>query len=247
MAPVEARTTETVPLPSFVTQMFDPSKVVLRGSRPTVTVWITAPKGPSLSSVAGPVSVTHMFVPSKTGAVGCVNPAVTVEKVHGIAPGVTITTHPSGLVVQKRPPSKATPPGKVGSVLTTVVTTPAAFVGSMEYIRPTGSSPVTTMRPIADSTPQGSVEPVHVSSSLPSLARTRETVDSLRFVTQMSAPSKWAKTGKVPTVVRPITREFCGLQYLTTAARRLERWIVRSTVRERKAAIWRRVTLPEGS
>ena len=45
------------------------------------------------------------------------------------------------------------------------------------------------MRPIATRTPKAPVAPVQVSSSLPSLARTRETVPSPRLATQISAPS----------------------------------------------------------
>src|SRR6185369_3751154 len=95
--------------------------------------------------------------------------------------------------------------------------------------------------------PQAPVAPVQVSSSLPSLARTRETVPPERFATQTSAPSQAQRYGLEPTVVRPTAPELCGVQNRSRAARRLPRLSRASTDRERNAAIWRRVTLAVGS
>src|SRR5262249_36156164 len=88
--------------------------------------------------------------------------------------------------------------------------------------------------------------PVHVSSSFPSLPRTRETVPLTAFGTQTSAPSQAGKTGFIPTTVPPAFPS-TRVQKRSAIARGLERRSAVSTVRERKAAICRRVTLPEGS
>jgi hypothetical protein len=61
-----------------------------------------------------------------------VNPVVTVVTVQGIdGPGVTIETELPKLAVQTRAPSKATPWGTFPKSLATVVTAPAAWLGSI--------------------------------------------------------------------------------------------------------------------
>ena len=54
--------------------------------------------------------------------------------------------------------------------------------------------------------------PVHVSSSRPSLARTREIELFVKFVTQRSLPSEPTNCGLEPTVVVSRTASFCGVQ-----------------------------------
>jgi hypothetical protein len=66
---------------------------------------------------------------------------------------------------------------------------------------------------------------------------TRETEEPPLFATQMSAPSDLRRKGLIPTVVRPRTVAFCGVQNWSEAARRLPRFRTESTVRERKIAI----------
>src|SRR5262249_22308979 len=188
-----------------------------------------------------------MFAPSKTIPRSAVNPVVTVVTVQGIvAPGVTMETDPLVLAVQIRLPSKARPvvpsPG-----VATVTAAPAAWLGSIWESFPVPVQPETKTRSIADSAANGNDVPVQVSRSLPSLPRTRETELPVKFGTQTSAPSQAGIWGAAPTVVKPRTVSFCGVQNLSSAARRLPRFNAPSTVRERKAAIWSRVTLPAGS
>ena len=57
--------------------------------------------------------------------------------------------------------------------------------------------------PIAARTAKAPLALVHVSSSFPSLARTRETVAVPRFATHTSVPSDLTNSGVVPTVVVP--------------------------------------------
>src|SRR5215813_9767058 len=95
-------------------------------------------------------------------------------------------------------------------------------------------------------TPYAFVDPVQVSSSLPSLARTRE-IFPVKDATQTSAPSLRIRVGPMGTVVSARAEEFCGAQDFPTAARGPPRLRAVSTVRERNAAIWRRVTVPAGS
>src|SRR5262244_498440 len=98
--------------------------------------------------------------------------------------------------------------------------------------------------PIAVRTPAALGAPVHVSRGLPSLARTLEM--PFEQDTQRSAPSYRTNLGDCATVVKPRTVEFCVVQYCLRAARLPRRFSVPSTVRERNAAIWSRVTLSAG-
>jgi len=60
-------------------------------------------------------------------------------------------------------------------------------------------------------------------------------------------PSKIGICGLAPTVVRVRPAFAWVVQNWFNAARRLSRCRVRSTERERNAAIWRRLTVPAGS
>src|SRR5262245_17042196 len=123
---------------------------------------------------------------------GSEKPVVTVVTVHGIvAPGVTIETDPGGptLPVQIRPPSKPTPKAWSPSVLATVVTTPAGCDGSIWKSLDGAPYPTTKILPIATTSCSGLAAPVHVSRSLPSLARTREMFPEEVLDTQTSVPS----------------------------------------------------------
>src|SRR5262249_53316532 len=130
--PVDARTTLTTPL-ALGTQMLEPSKTGCCGVPPRVTVWRMAPAPLSLKRLPAVWSATQMLAPSKTTPVGSEKPVVTVVAVHGIeAPGVRIEMDDDcGLVVQTFAPSKAMPVDPPPSVLATVVTTPAGWLGSI--------------------------------------------------------------------------------------------------------------------
>src|SRR5215471_7486010 len=100
--------------------------------------------------------------------------------------------------------------------------------------------------PIARRRSWGKSAPVHVRSTLPSLARTRET-EPLASETQTLVPSLWTFSGAAETVAIERAWMFCGVQKRFMAIRRLPRCRTPSTVRERNAAIWRRLTLLAGS
>src|SRR5262249_27880734 len=166
----------------------------------------------------------------------------------GEAPGVTIETDPEKFAVQIRDPSKAIPTVPFPRLLATVVTAPAAWRGSIRKSCPELEFPVTKTRPIATSTPYAANAPVHVSSSLPSLPRTRETVPPPpKFATHRSAPSDSTSLGVLPTAVSPRTPLLWGVQNCFKAARRPPGCSVRSPVRDKTAAICGRGTLPAGS
>src|SRR5262249_17529093 len=101
-------------------------------------------------------------------------------------------------------------------------------------------------------TPWALVAPVQVSSSLPSLARTRETVPPPpELATHRSAPSDSTNSAVVPTVVVPRPPDelsYFGVvvQNCRSAARLLPRLSAESCVRVMNAAIWSRVTVPVG-
>src|SRR5262245_36320990 len=100
---------------------------------------------------------------------------------------------------------------------------------------------------MAESTSLDPPAPSQVSSSLPSLARTRLTV-LIRVDTQRSAPSDRTKFGAFIVVVPSVVVErFVVVQNWFNAARRLPRRSVLSTVSDRNFDIWRRETLLEGS
>src|SRR5262249_5395736 len=101
--------------------------------------------------------------------------------------------------------------------------------------------------PIATSGCSTLVAPVQVSRSLPSLALTRAIVALLKLAAQISAPSDLAHWAPLARLVRGSTVSFCGIQNFPAAALGLPRFRTESTVRARKAAIWRRVTLAAGS
>src|SRR6266508_4379035 len=120
---------------------------------------------------------------------GWVKPVVIVVTVQGIdAVGVTIETEEEP-GVQKRAPSKTTSLGLSPRLVATVVTAPAGWEGSMRKSLPGEPLPARMIFPIAGRTPCTLVAPVQVSSSLPSLARTRETVPPSLLPTQISTPS----------------------------------------------------------
>src|SRR5262249_18754605 len=127
----------------------------------------------------------------------------------------------------------------------TTVVAPGAWEGSIMWRRPGFVNPFAKTRPIAMTIgADNSVADVHVPRSLPSEARTR---DRLEPDTQTSAPSNFVKLGLESTVVWGRTAPAFGVENCPSAARRLPRFRTASTLRERKAAIWRRLTLPAGS
>src|SRR6266545_5962604 len=124
---------------------------------------------------------------------GNVKPVPTVVTGQGTpAAGVTIETEgPLPLAVQKRFPSKVRSAGVSPRLLARVVTAPAGCAGSIRYSLPGVVPPAMKTLPAAATGARADVAPVQVSSSLPSLPRTRETVPPVRLATQMSAPSDW--------------------------------------------------------
>src|SRR5262245_60183301 len=227
--------------------MFEPSKAGKAGPAPTVTVWRIWPAEPSLSRVPALTSVPQPNVPSKTAPVGAAKPAVTVVTVHvGPTAGVMIETEAPWFAVQTRTPSKAMPSDWLPRLVATAVTAPAGMAGSMRYSAPGLVEPATRTQPSAATASLAVRAPVQVSRSLPSPARTRETSELPRLGTQRSLPSERTLLGPDPTVVSPRTKLF-GVQNWLSAARRPPRSRTPSTVRERNAAIWRRVTELDGS
>src|SRR5262249_29400485 len=188
-------------------QRLGPSKAGICTAVPTVTVSRIAPSASTLRIVPGPASETQMFEPSKTTPLGDANPVDTVVAVQGIeAVGVTIEMEePKLFAVQTRSPSKAAAVEPFPRLLATVVTAPAGPVGVTRERRPGNDLPATRTLPMATSAPPAEPAPVQVSRSLPSLARTRETVLSGRFGTHTSAPSERGTSGPAPTVVDPRT------------------------------------------
>src|SRR5262249_9981475 len=186
-------------------QRLGPSKAGCGTAVRTVTVGSLAPAASTLRIVPGPASETQMFEPSKTTPLGDENPVVTVVAVQGIETvGVTIEMEePKLFPVQTRRPSKAAAVAPLPRLLATVVTPPAGPLGSIWKRRPGVDLPVTRTLPIAISAPPAKPAPVHVSRSLPSLARTRETVFPPKFGTHTSAPSERGTSGPMPTVVDP--------------------------------------------
>ena len=74
---------------------------------------------------------------------------------------------------------------------------------------------------MATRTPVATSAPVQVSSTLPSLARTRVTKPGTPLLaTQMSAPSALRSLGMFPTGVRARAVAFCVVQNWSRAARR---------------------------
>src|SRR5215470_2550126 len=205
-----------------------------------------APVSSTLRSVPAKESVTQTSSPSTSTPLGPRNPVETVVTVQGVvAPTVTFETELL-LAVQTRAPSKARPKMMPSTLVATVATAPAAWVGSMLYSLPVVPPP-TTMRPLTTTTPNASAAPVQVASSVPSLPRTRETELLLMLHTHRSDPSDSTRLGLSPTVVMPRTAALCVVQYCRSAARRPPRFKTPSTDRERNAAIWTRVTLLVGS
>src|SRR5215471_8520278 len=246
--PVAARTTETDEDPMLGTQRFPPSNTGKAGCVPTVTVCRMAPAASSLNSFPTVKSVTQTLEPSKSAPVGAVKPVPTVVTVQGTtSPGVTIDTEgPEKLAVQIRTPSKAIPIESSPRLLATVETAPAGCAARTWFSLPGLVFPVRRTRPMATTNWSAFVAPVQVSSNLPSLPRTRETVPESLLATQMSAPSEATPRGRSPTEVVESRTGFWILQNISSAARRLPRSRTRSTVRDKNAAIWRRVTLSDG-
>jgi hypothetical protein len=112
---------------------------------------------------------------------------------------------------------------------------------------PTVSYPATKTQPVAERAARAVGAPVHVSSGFPSLPRTRDTVLSPEQGTQRSTPSDAGKTGVKPTVVSPMLAVALVVQNCFKAARGPPRFRTPSTLRDRNAAIWSRLTLPVGS
>src|SRR6266404_20939 len=133
---------------------------------------------------------------------GLVKPVLTVVTLKGVS--VTIDTDPAKFAVQIRCPSKAIPKVESPKVARTG-TAPAGWVGSIWYSLPGLAELAMKTFPIAHNTLKALVVPVQVSSSLPSLPLTRETVLEREFATHRSAPSDWTSCGEVPTVVSPLT------------------------------------------
>src|SRR5262249_6850789 len=180
-----------------------------------------APELLSFRSVPRRASVTQTLDPSKRAPIGPDEPTPTVNvvTVQGIeADGVMIETEPGAppFAVQTLDPSRAMPVGLTPRLLATVVTAPAVRAGSISNRVPGFVCPATKTRlgPIAS--PKAFVVPVQVSSSRPSLARTRGTVPPLAI--QRSAPSNSTKRGAPPIVVMPSTPGFCVVQFCLRTA-----------------------------
>src|SRR5262245_12419766 len=244
-APLPGRTTQSAPVVG--TQRFVPSKSGNPGPGPSVTVWRIPPVESSLSRVPRLLLVTQMLFPSKVGPATVPKPVVTVVTVHGIvSDGLMIETEPL-LAVQTRELSMASPRATFPRLLATTVTAPGGRSGSMKYSWPGPPgliAPDTPTFPARQKTPRALRAPVQVSRTFRSLPRTLRTLPSLESATQTSVPSDLTPIGLGPTVVYP--RDPL-VQNWSSAARLLPRSRTRSTVRERNAAIWVRVTLAVGS
>src|SRR5262249_683903 len=114
------------------------------------------------------------------------------------------------------------------NVFITVVTVPGDCVGSILYSAPGVVSPVMKTCPAATRIPLAPLAPPQVSSNLPSLARTRETVPP-RFATHKSAPSEATSCGSRPTEVNPRPFSDCETHHWLRAPRRLPRLRASST------------------
>ena len=111
---------------------------------------------------------------------------VTVVTGHGGASaGVTIEIEP-WFVTQILDPSKAIPYGLLLGRAATAVIDPAGWLGSSINSVPPATVLVTKTRPMATRIPVTTEGALHVSSTLPSAARTRWTAVP---AAQMSAPS----------------------------------------------------------
>src|SRR5580765_789076 len=107
---------------------------------------------------------------------GLPKPAATVVTVQGsVAPGVTIEMLPPIFAVQRRLPSNAIGCGRFPRFDAIVVTAPTDWDGSIRNRNPGPVFPVTKIRPMAGNATNGLRNPIHVSRSFPSDARTRET------------------------------------------------------------------------
>src|SRR5262249_30286344 len=97
-----------------------------------VTVWRIAPAASRRKILSATSSVTQTLLPSQRIPVGSEKEAATVVTLQGIvAAGVTIETDDARLADQIRDPSKVSAPEESPRVLETVVTTPAAWLGSI--------------------------------------------------------------------------------------------------------------------
>src|SRR5262245_54127390 len=87
---------------------------------------------------------------------------------------------------------------------------------------------------------------VQVSSSLPSLDRTRDTLPAVKLATQRSAPSHSTNRGPAPTVVKAVPSVDVGAHHCLKDARGLPRFSDWSRVRVMNAAICSRGTFALG-
>ena len=248
-APVEARTTvapEWRLRGARGTQMFAPSKTGTVGRVQTVTVWRIAPVELSFRRVLALMSVTQTFDPSKTTPKGVMNPAVTVVTVQGIeAPGVTIETEPVRIRSRSRSAPRRTSRWLARSA--EIARHRRHRSGRLPRDRSGKSLPGRSPPGHEDAFPPPRAPQMGAGRPAP---RSRSPRRSRGLARHGSAPSPAprhpgpSKAGwpKPAAHGRPIeTAAFCGVQNWPRSARPLPRRRTPSTVRDRNAAICRRV------
>src|SRR5262249_42760361 len=122
---------------------------------------------------------------------------------------------------QIRLPSKAIPSAPAPRFDATTVAAPAGAAGSIRGREPGAArEPATKNLAIAITPALANGAPGHVSGQRPSLGRAPSTGLVVRSGIQRSLPSQRTLFGLMPTVVRPRSTAFFGVQKRPIAARR---------------------------